>query len=222
MLGLAGGKGRNPRWFLTGESTGESSTVADVSTAPDSALRTLLVRHAHAAGDWVSPTEGPPLSPLGVRQAQRLALRLSSVPLTMIYTSPIPRAVQTAEYVAQAHEHCHIRKTGKLREIDPAMVRGGPMPPGQKRKADEMGRRAHQFLHELRAVHRNGETVLAICHGNIIRYLLHLVLGIPLRQTWPFVMSHTGVTTVDIAPDRTGRLVRLNDCSHLSAGWING
>ena len=195
--------------------------MADTPATPDSVFRMLLVRHAHAAGDWVSPTEGPPLSPLGTRQAQRLALRLSSVPLTMIYASPMPRAVQTAEYVAQAHEHCHIRKTGKLREIDPAMVRGGPMPPGQKRKADEMGRRARQFLHDLRAVHRHGETVLVICHGNIIRFLLHLALGIPLRQTWPFVMSHTGVTTVDLSPDRSGKLVGLNDCSHLPESWVN-
>lgn len=184
-------------------------------------LRVLFVRHAHAGGDWISPTDGPPLSPLGTRQAQRLALRLSNLPLTMIYTSPLPRAVQTADYVAQAHEHCHIRKTGKLREIDPAIVRGGPMPPEQKRRADEMGQRAHHFLQGLRSVHRHGEKVLVICHGNIIRFLLHLALGIPLRQTWPFVMSHTGISTVEITPDRTGKLIGLNDCSHLPPGWIN-
>jgi len=195
--------------------------MAETPPAPASVLRVLFVRHAHAAGDWVSPTDGPPLSPLGVRQAQRLALRLSHVPLSMIYTSRLPRAVQTADYVAQAHEHCLIRQTGRLREIDPAMVRGGPMSPDQKRKVDEMGRRVHQFLHDLRTTHRNGETVLVICHGNIIRFLLHLALGIPLRETWPFVMSHTGVSTVDIGPERVGALVGLNDCAHLPANWVN-
>jgi probable phosphoglycerate mutase len=54
-----------------------------------------LVRHAdvYDQGELVSD---PPLSPLGQRQAERLAHRLKSVEVRAVYASPLRRAQQTA------------------------------------------------------------------------------------------------------------------------------
>jgi len=54
-----------------------------------------LVRHAdvYDQGELVSD---PPLSPLGHRQAERLAQRLKSVGIRAVYASPLRRAQQTA------------------------------------------------------------------------------------------------------------------------------
>jgi probable phosphoglycerate mutase len=54
-----------------------------------------LVRHAdvYDQGELVSD---PPLSPLGHRQANRLAQRLKSVEIRAVYASPLRRAQQTA------------------------------------------------------------------------------------------------------------------------------
>ena len=61
----------------------------------DGVTEIWLVRHAdvYAQGELVSD---PPLSPLGHRQAERLAQRLKSVGIRAVYASPLRRAQQTA------------------------------------------------------------------------------------------------------------------------------
>src|SRR5690349_16760096 len=54
-----------------------------------------LVRHADVY-DQGELEPDPPLSPLGHRQAERLAQRLKSVGMRAVYASPLRRAQQTA------------------------------------------------------------------------------------------------------------------------------
>jgi 2,3-bisphosphoglycerate-dependent phosphoglycerate mutase len=54
-----------------------------------------LVRHADVY-DQRELVSDPPLSPLGHRQAKRLAQRLKSVEIRAVYASPLRRAQQTA------------------------------------------------------------------------------------------------------------------------------
>jgi probable phosphoglycerate mutase len=54
-----------------------------------------LVRHADVY-DQGELVPDPPLSPLGYRQAERLAQRLQSVEIRAVYASPLRRAQQTA------------------------------------------------------------------------------------------------------------------------------
>jgi probable phosphoglycerate mutase len=65
----------------------------------------LLVRHgetAHNAGGRLSTAApGGPLSRLGAAQAARIAERLASASLEAVYTSPLTRARQTAEAIAE-------------------------------------------------------------------------------------------------------------------------
>lgn len=67
-----------------------------------------LARHGNRE-DFVDPTwrdraslpDDPPLSADGVEQARRLAERLRSEPIGLVYASPFLRAVQTADQVAR-------------------------------------------------------------------------------------------------------------------------
>jgi probable phosphomutase (TIGR03848 family) len=68
--------------------------------------RLLLIRHA--MNDWVGKrvagwTPGISLNEEGQDQAARLAERLESVPLEAIYSSPLERAMETAEPIAGSH-----------------------------------------------------------------------------------------------------------------------
>ena len=68
--------------------------------------RLLLIRHA--LNDWVGKripgwSPGISLNEEGRRQATRLAKRLEPVPLEAVYSSPLERAVQTAEPIAESH-----------------------------------------------------------------------------------------------------------------------
>jgi broad specificity phosphatase PhoE len=72
-----------------------------------SALRLLLVRHGETESNVNSVLDsappGPPLTPLGRRQAAMLAERLASEPVAAVYASIAVRTQQTAALIAARH-----------------------------------------------------------------------------------------------------------------------
>src|SRR5438093_12694428 len=69
-------------------------------------LDVILVRHAEAVtgAGWKERDDERPLSDAGSRAARELAEELDPYVLTAIYSSPMPRAVQTVEPLAQRRE----------------------------------------------------------------------------------------------------------------------
>lgn len=69
-----------------------------------------------------------PLTPAGRQQAERLAERLVDAELSMVYTSPVPRALETAAIVSRAL-NLPLQTTGALREFDCGVLEGrsGPI-----------------------------------------------------------------------------------------------
>ena len=68
----------------------------------------LLVRHGenewvkeHRLAGWI---EGIHLNENGRQQAEQAAVRLAHLPLTAIYSSPVERCRETAEFIAQTHQ----------------------------------------------------------------------------------------------------------------------
>lgn len=72
------------------------------ATASGTCSRLVLVRHAHTdlAGTFCGSSD-PPLSDVGRAQLAALHQRLKAFPLTQIFSSPLKRARQTAESIAQ-------------------------------------------------------------------------------------------------------------------------
>ena len=64
-------------------------------------VRLYLVRHAQARADDGSYGHDTPLSPLGRRQAEAVAVALAHAGLAAIYASPMRRARETAEPLAR-------------------------------------------------------------------------------------------------------------------------
>jgi broad specificity phosphatase PhoE len=149
----------------------------------------LLARHGETDWNREGRFQGhadPPLNETGRAQAAELAAELEGVELAAVYSSPLRRAVETAEVVAAEHGLEPVA-VDALREVDVGSWQGltreeieAGFPEQFARWLDYdqgwedgesyegMGRRAVAVLLELAAAHE-GERILAVTHGGPIR-----------------------------------------------------
>ena len=98
---------------------------------PNGACRILLIRHCETEGNLLHVFQGQndtPVSARGQEQLTLLALRCRNIPIDVIYTSPLGRAVKTAEAVNTYH-HVHIKPHAGLLEIHGGIWEGNPIEP---------------------------------------------------------------------------------------------
>jgi broad specificity phosphatase PhoE len=149
----------------------------------------LLARHGETDWNREGRFQGhadPPLNETGRAQAAELAAELEGVELAAVYSSPLRRAVETAEVVAAEHGLEPVA-VDALREVDVGSWQGLTRVEIEARFPEQfarwldydqgwedgesyegMGRRAVAVLLELAAAHE-GERILAVTHGGPIR-----------------------------------------------------
>ena len=200
-------------------------------------LKLLLVRHAETEWNRAGRYQGcidTRLSPLGREQARSLAERLSTIQVDALYTSPLARAVETAEAIARAHglpivrdpafsEICHGEWEGfTVEEVEARfpdqviMRRRHPervtMPNGES--LAQVRDRALQGLARVEANHQEG-TVCIVMHDAPLKMLLLDAIGLGPESFWRVAMAPTGLSTVKVQQQR--RLIHsINDVSHLA------
>jgi 2,3-bisphosphoglycerate-dependent phosphoglycerate mutase len=158
----------------------------------------LLARHGETDWNRESRFQGhadPPLNDLGRQQAVELAAALSDQEFVAVYSSPLRRALETAQTVAESHGLTAVPVEG-LREVDvgswQALTRDEVEQrfPQQFRRwldygrgwddgetYEEMGDRVLATLEQLAARHE-GEQIVAVTHGGPIRAALARAQGI--------------------------------------------
>ena len=180
----------------------------------------LLIRHgAHVLGGGTiaGRSERAVLSDSGVAQASRMADRVAGakVPLSAIYASPVVRAQQTAQPLAErlnlkietADALAEVdygewtgRTLDELRPLDPwkhwNAFRSGARVPGGERMLEIQSRVVH-FMLDLRARH-DGQAVALVSHGDVIKAALAYFLGTPLDLFQRIEISLTSVSVVAI------------------------
>ena len=80
----------------------------------------LLIRHAlcDPVGQTITGrTPGVSLNPAGRQQAETLASRLAGLPIVAVYSSPLERALQTAQPIAE-RRGLSVQQLEGLNEID--------------------------------------------------------------------------------------------------------
>ena len=189
----------------------------------------LLIRHGEtdAAGKllmgWMP---GWHLNPHGKQQAEKLAERLSHLPIRAVYTSPLERAIETAMPIAQKHALSPepLTELGELRmgewegmsfaELEGRedwqrfnVYRSGSPCPGGEFMAETQTRMIRQ-LDSLRQRHTR-ETVAIVSHADPLRAVVAYVLGIPLDLMQRFEIGHASVSVVEMA-DWGSRVMCLN------------
>lgn len=204
-----------------------------------------LVRHGDAvpgadeitAGDY----DAQPLSALGRAQAAALAARCRGLPLAAVYSSPIRRARQTAEAVAEVTA-LPVEIEPELREIDLRGVR--PDLPPDLPPAERIAR-LHGYLHAIVAqalaagvwaaipgvepaahvrarmqgalrriaARHPGQRVVAVSHSGAINAAVAAALDLP--RDFFFPAANTSISIIRVRGD--ARLVlTVNDHAHLA------
>lgn len=198
------------------------------------ATRLYLIRHGQAGNNIVGlvldPDRDPPLTELGFDQAQRVAARLATQGVDVIYSSTLLRARQTAEPLAAGLD-LPINEIHDLREIElhnvPAVDPGDlefrdrvraaleeraswDAFPGAEQSVDVRGRVRAAMDGIIGA--NPGKRVAIFCHGGTIQVFLATILG--LRDDIFFYPFNAGISSVRALGSRR-TLWRLNDISHL-------
>ena len=195
--------------------------------------RLLLARHGQSVSNAVRRFQGAQdvaLSPLGVRQAQALALAIERRRVAHVYASPLERARRTAE-IAVAGSGVPVTLVDDLRELslgdwegctveeirtqpgdpytqwirDPVLC----LPPGGEPLA-EVQARVLRSIDRIAAAHGNGDDVLVVAHGGVISALLAHWLGLPLSSIWRLAVANCSITEIAVP-----RVVSMNETGHL-------
>lgn len=177
-----------------------------------------------------------PLHSIGRIQAQCLAEKLNSINFDAIYTSPLTRAVETADIILSSQKNGTTRRISALREIDLGIVDGVSsftayeqykdlidialdphvddykFPFGESR--NHALRRFRRFLKALSSVHQNGK-VCIITHGGIIGLWLAHLKGFPLGHFRNYQPQHASISHIALSPTEV-HIINWNNTSHLS------
>lgn len=189
----------------------------------------LLIRHGRTA--WIGRalagrTPGVGLDEAGKEQARQLPSALAGTPIAAIYSSPLLRAVETAEPLAAAR-NLPIHESPRLAEVDfgewtgrtmeeldrdPAWrqfnaMRSSTRIPGGERMLEVQARMVDE-LEALRSRHP-GETVAVFSHQDAIKAVLAHYAGIPLDLFHRFEISPASVSVLRLA-DWGPQIVAVN------------
>ena len=199
------------------------------------------IRHGESAFNAEGRIQGHlnvPLSELGRRQGEALAQTLAGLPIRAVYSSPLARALDTAEPIARAlgldvqvePELIEIRvgifqgnRRDELERIYPAEFArwksGDPdfvIPGGESRR--ELMRRGTAAIRAIAA--RTHDRVVVVSHGAILAAALKTLLEIPARRN-PFLLENASISRVEIDGDLV-RLHSLNQVDHLREVGLAG
>jgi probable phosphoglycerate mutase len=211
----------------------------------DDTTELYLIRHGESVPN-VTPIIGgmkgdAGLTDRGRDQARLLEKRLheEEVRADQLYASTLPRALETAEYVARALD-LPVRTDDELQELRPGEADGltvdewreryRPKPPAVRDAFTPMapgGESWVSFLARAGAaiaalVDRHpGETVVAVCHGGVIVASFYLAFGLGgSADRVSFAVLNTSITRWRHRRCEGGRrewtAVTLNDAGHLA------
>lgn len=193
-------------------------------------MELVVIRHALPVTritDDGAPAD-PPLSNIGHRQAHLLGRWLVHEHFDAIYSSPLLRALQTSEPLAN-HKDVAVEVHPGVAEFDqhsPAYV---PLEElkrtdydqwrqmmEEKRFGDgdplEFRRVVVDAMSEIAARHR-GKRVAVVCHGGVINAWASHVLG--LDDVYFFDPTYTSVNRFMVASTGQKSIVTLNETAHL-------
>lgn len=201
-------------------------------------VKVILVRHGETYWNQSRRLQGGnsdiQLNQNGWRQAESLALRLKPERIQAIYSSPLQRALNTAQAIA-SHHQIEVKIEPDLKEVDAAELEGIPLA--------ELGTHIDQFLtgesegksifkkyggeslaelqqrgwgtiQRLVDGHHDGVLVL-VSHYFTIMTIICSVLNLPLSQIARLRLGAGSISVVTFDKQAT-RLILLNDTCHIT------
>lgn len=191
----------------------------------------LLVRHAEndytRKGHLAGRLPAVHLNQRGREQAQALAQVLKKAPLKAIYSSPLERALETAQPLAQTHQ-LEVRIHPGLVELDYGEWQGKSLKGLRRLKSWKIVQsmpslmqfpkgemileaqyRITQTLHEIANQYADGDWVVCVTHADPIKLAIAHFLGMPLDT---YQRLNVGLASINalFLDHQSVRLVALN------------
>jgi probable phosphoglycerate mutase len=193
----------------------------------------VLVRHGenewvkkHRLAGWIPDVH---LNEKGQKQAEDAAQRLSALQVKALYSSPVTRCVETAEYIAQTFdlEINYLDGLGEVRygswegkkiknlakkplwhvvQYYPSRMRF----PGGGETMREVQFRMVNTLEQLSTQHKE-ETIVAVSHADAIKLVLAYYLGVHIDLFQRISVSPASVSILYLAEKGAMRVLRVND-----------
>jgi len=205
-------------------------------------LKLILVRHGETYWNHERRVQGGDsdieLNDNGLEQARRLAAFLANEPIIAIFSSPLQRAIATAEVIARHHQlpvevdqGLRELKVGELEGMSVSNLSttfsqfllqwwqdGGAMKLPNGESLVELQQRAWKAVERLLERHktnpeRNERTTVVVSHYFVTLAIILKALNLPLDCFTKFKVDLGGVSVLDIQ-DYGPRLVTFNDTSY--------
>jgi len=182
-----------------------------------------LVRHGQTAQGDPSDELGNGLTSLGQRQARRVTLRLSRLPVSVIHYSTLRRAAETAHIIAEQFPGIPARPSRLLWECIPGLpvtVRKD-YPDISRREAErDWQRTGRAFAKYFRPARGGDRHEIIVAHGNLIRYFALRALGVTPGLWMQTDIRNCGLSEIHIESDGVTMLIALNDTGHIPRRWL--
>lgn len=192
--------------------------------------RIFLIRHGEneytRTGRLAGWTRGVALNASGTQQALALAAYLAATPVHFIYSSPLQRALETAQPLAKS-KHLRVRVLDALGEVRYGEWQGKSLKELRLRKLwRTVQERPSQMVFpggealravqtravdavELLAARHAGQTVALFSHGDVIRVTMAHYLGTPLDLFQRIMIGTASISELNIGPEHMA-VVRAN------------
>lgn len=205
--------------------------------------RLLVIRHGETAWNREQRFQGArdvPLNEKGRQQASLLAAYLGDKPLAAIYSSPLSRAVATAEAVAAYHS-LTVRQAPGLSEINVGEWEGlnweqiwakwpqlgrqwhanpqlSPPPPGGE-DYTVFQERSLAAMEAIAAAHTETDYIAVVCHGGVIRAVLNHLLGLGWGTRGRYYSRNCSINRLRWQPAGPVIVDSINDVGYLNEEW---
>ena len=184
-----------------------------------------LIRHAEPTARDIDR----PLSEIGQRQAAKVAENLRDSGISLIYASPLKRARETAEFVANVCKSEIVERPG-LEELNwEVWHKEGEkwdFVTAQEHLEDlPLFEEQNAFLRiaqdraqdQINAIYKEnvGRTVAVISHGNVIRSFLTGIMGAHVIGFLSLDIALTGVSLIEMNDRGRYKILFINNSDHL-------
>ncbi|MBU0708703.1 histidine phosphatase family protein [Patescibacteria group bacterium] len=182
-------------------------------------IRYLAFRHGETVSSGVNKFAGPPLTQGGEEQADKLGQRLSNFNASVFYVSDLLRSKQTADIVNR-HLGLEIEIDNRLQEVGSyrmwyEVIGDEDVEAMNLKDFNKAQLGISSFLAEQKQIN-DGKTILLSTHGNLIKALLAITIGITDTDALNrLIVANTGLTILEWIKDDDYQLVVFNDTNHL-------
>lgn len=199
-------------------------------------MEIILIRHAiPVRKELEQGVADPELSPAGLRQAELLAEYLAAESIDALYASPMRRARETAEPVAQAMDLAigivdgvaeYDRNSEWYVPVEELKAANDPRWQeiidgtwqGSDETEDQFVDRVVSSIESVIARH-SSQRVAVVCHGGVINAYVARILGLGNQRGF-FYPNYTSIHRIAAARSGERSVVTLNETSHLRGSGL--